>query len=92
MKQLLVFFLLFSSLLFADNNMQQNKKELTKEERAKKNLEDQVKREEKYAREQKFYSAKNYDFKGAEVDEETVNAIPDKPNTNEDFDMDSTYD
>lgn len=55
-------------------------------------IEKQVKKEQKYSVEQKFYGADEYDFKGAEVDEKSLEDIPDMPTYNDDFDMDNVYD
>ena len=49
-----------------------------------------MEREKKYAKEQTFYNSNNYDFKGAEVEEESLKNI--KAIEVEDFDMDSVYD
>jgi len=79
--RLLALMILFSVVLFgAENN------------ETKKNIQEQMKKEQKYAEEQKFYRADEYDFKGAEVNEESLKNIPDQPEYNDDFDMDHTYD
>ena len=86
MKYIFTFLVLLSSILIASNINND------KENREKKHIKEQIKKEQKYAKEQTFYNAKNYDFKSVEVDENSVKAIPDKPNINEGFDMDSVYD
>jgi sortase (surface protein transpeptidase) len=55
-----------------------------------KQLAKQMQREKKYAEEQVFYTEKNYDFKGAEVSEETLKHI--EVIEVEEFDMDDVYD
>jgi len=49
-----------------------------------------MKREEKYAKEQKFYNAEDYDFSGAEVNPESVKNTPNLKM--DDLDMDDVYD
>jgi len=82
MKYLLGVFILLSSVLVA--------KEVSKEELAKQNLEEAMKKEQKYAKEQKFYMMENYDFSGAEVNPESVKKL--KEIEVDDLDMDSVYD
>jgi len=55
-----------------------------------KSVEEQMKKEQKYAKEQTFYNEDNYDFKGAEVNPESVKMI--KPLEVNDLDMDDVYD
>jgi len=62
----------------------------TKEDVLKKQVEEQMKREEKYAKEQIFYQGADYDLKSREINEESlekINAI--EPDF--DFDMDDVY-
>jgi hypothetical protein len=49
-----------------------------------------MKREEKYAKEQKFYNEKNYDFKSAEVNPDSLKDLPELEVN--DMDMDDVYD
>ncbi len=59
--------------------------------RAEKQLKKEMENEKKYAKEQTFYSAENYDFKGAEVNKDSLDSVPElEPQY--DFDMDSVYD
>ncbi len=88
MKKTLIAIIIIGLSTFAlATNTQQ---ELDKKERIKKHLELDIEKEKKYAREQTFYNYNNYDFKGSEVNEATVDT------TNEievdDLDMDSVYD
>jgi hypothetical protein len=58
---------------------------LTKEQ-----IEKQLQKERKFAQEQKFYNADEYDFSGAEVNPESLKHI--KPIEVDDMDMDDVYD
>ena len=87
MKIILAFLIMFSSMLQADA---QTKKEKEKKDRAQKHVEAQMKKEQKYSREQIFYQAHNYDFKGAEVNPDSIDSVPEIPV--DDFDMDNVYD
>lgn len=86
MKTFLILFIIFNIFVFAaDQNTTMKKNTIDK------HLVKQMEKEKKYAKEQKFYSEKNYDFKGAEVDEKSLDSIPViKPEN--DFNMDSVYD
>jgi len=61
-----------------------------KDKIAQESLKQQMKKEQKYAKEQTFYTEDNYDFKGAEVNPESVKMI--KPLEVNDLDMDDVYD
>lgn len=88
MKYFLIFMVMISSLLVAADN---SKSEKEKKSRAEKQLKKEMENEKKYAKEQIFYSEKNYDFKGAEVNKESLDSVPElEPQY--DFNMDSTYD
>ncbi len=70
---------------YSDNNA------TTKEARSKKQIQEQIEREEKYAREQTFYTGEEYDLSASEVDPGSLKSIPEiKPDY--DFDMDDVYD
>lgn len=86
MKYLLILQLMVGSYLLANQT--------TKNEnnRTQKHIKEQMEKEKKYAKEQRFYSGKNYNLKDSEVNMESVKNLPDVPNTNEDFDMDDAYD
>ena len=65
--------------------------ESAKAKRAKQQIEEQMKREEKYAKEQTFYQGKNFDLSELEVDPKSLDAIPDiEPDYS--FNMDDVYD
>jgi len=62
-----------------------------KAKRAEKQIQEQMKREEKYAKEQAFYQGKNYDLSSSEVDPKSLDAIPViEPDYS--FNMDDVYD
>ncbi len=88
MKIFLTFMIIFNSLLMAADSAKSNKESKA---RAEKQLKKEMENEKKYAKEQTFYSEKNYDFKGAEVNKDSLDSVPElEPQY--DFDMDSVYD
>jgi DNA primase large subunit len=91
MKKIGVFLFIFG-LLFAQENNVTTKAEIKKEEvnLTKKNLEEQMKREAKYAKEKTFYQGKDYNLSERKIDPETISKIPTiKPE--DDFNMDDVY-
>ena len=88
MKYFLIFVIIFNSLLMAESNAKSDKE---RKSRIEKQIKKEMETEKKYAKEQTFYSAENYDFKGAEVNEDSLDSVPNlEPQY--DFDMDSVYD
>ncbi len=93
MKKVLILTLLFSSLLFSENNETNNTKnensstKLTKEQRIEINLQKQIAKEKMFGKEQSFYHGKDYDLKSSEVDEASLDSIPNIEPDYE-FDMD----
>ena len=87
MKVILVILMMLSTLALASTD---KKEENSRDARVKKQLEEQMKKEQKYSREQTFYNADNYDFKSFEVNSDSVDSVPEIPV--DDFDMDSVYD
>jgi hypothetical protein len=83
MKNLLLFVLVLNTVAFASESHGNNK---IIDEHVKKQME----KEKKFAREQSFYQAKDYDFSGAEVNPESLKSLPDLED--DDFNMDSVYD
>jgi len=78
MKNILISALLLSStMLIASSETDENVKR-------------QMEKEKKYAKEQKFYQGKDYDFKGAEVDEKSLKHVP-KIEPDYDFDITDVY-
>jgi len=87
MKKIFIFMLIVNSLLLASNQVDNQK---AKKKLLEKHLKMEMEKEKKYSKEQTFYNEKNYDFKGAEVDPDTVKSI--HGIEVDDFDMDSVYD
>ena len=50
--------------------------ESTSADRTEKQVQEQMKREQKYAREQKFYQGSDYNLSAVEVDEKSLSSIP----------------
>ena len=84
MKNFMIFMILFNTFLIASNTQKEQKT------RAEKQLEIEMEKEKKYAKEQTFYKGYDYDLKGAEVNTESLDTVPDLPL--DDLDMDSVYD
>ena len=101
MKKLLISLLVTASCsvtLYAENNNSiETQESISKgdssirKERIAKQLEKQMKREEKFAREQQFYKGKNHDLSYAEVNKESIDSVP-LIEPEYDFDMDDVYD
>ena len=88
MKYFLILVIIFNSLLMASDSAKSDKE---RKARVEKQLKKEIENEKKYAKEQTFYSEKNYDFKGAEVNKDSLDSVPElEPQY--DFDMDSVYD
>ena len=79
----LLFILITVSIGIASEN--ENNSSI-KQQRLQKALKKAMQKEKKYAKEQKFYNADEYDFKGAEIDPASLNDIetiePDYDQTN----------
>ncbi len=84
MIKIILLSLLFTSAVFASSAVDNKKLRLQKQ------VEMQKAKEAKYAKEQKFYFQDNYDFKGAQVNPESVKSL--KEIEVDDLDMDSVYD
>ena len=86
------FFIILTVMLSLSLSAQSlSKDEIAKKERAAKQLKIEMEKEKKYSKEQQFYQSKNYDFKGAEVNQDSVDSVPDIE-LQDDFDMDTVYD
>jgi sortase (surface protein transpeptidase) len=81
MKKLLLLLLVATPFLMAQN---------TAATTSQKQLQKQMEKEKKYAKEGKFYQAKDYDFKSMQVDPESLKSI--KSIETDDMDMDDVYD
>ena len=98
MKKLLLLLLFIgmgSTILNAETNstkkVEDNKTKIKKEDDlTKKQIQEQMKREEKYAKEQRFYQGDEYDLSEAEVNKKSLSTIP-AIEPDFDFNMDDTY-
>jgi len=84
MKKILILALILNSLLFAAKSSESDKKS-----RTEKQIQIEMEKEKKYSKEQTFYMKKDYDLKGAEVNKDSLDSIPDLEI--DDFDMDDVY-
>ena len=64
---------------------------MTRAEKSKKHIEEQIAREKKFAKEQKFYQDKDYNLSSHEVDLDSLKSIP-VIEPEYDFSMDHVYD
>lgn len=76
----------FCLVLSLASNTSANKKKILIE----KQIKIEIEKEKKYSREQAFYTYDYYDFKGAEVNVDSLDSIPELEM--DDLDMDSVYD
>ena len=89
MRYIFIVLLLLSTSIMA----QDTKLTIKEQEALKKALQD----EQKFAEEQRFYNASEYDFDGAKVNDKAVNSLyegnigAEVDAANEDFDMDDVY-
>ncbi len=83
MKKILIFIMIISSTIIESTNN-------SKDDRTSKQIEIEMAKEQKYAKEQTFYNEANYDFKGSEVHPDTVKRL--KEIEVDELDMDSVYD
>jgi len=72
LKKLLLLAIIAVSYVSAEKKQESN---ATQQERIQKALKKAMEKEKKYAKEQKFYNADEYDFKSVEVDPDTLNDI-----------------
>ncbi len=86
MKKILIFVLLLSSFAYASDKASEKQRD----KRAKEQLKIEMEKEKKYSREQTFYNENNYDFKGAEVNPDSLHSI--EAIEVDDFNIDSVYD
>lgn len=87
MTKILMLFIVSSALLFAASSDKKNDRKNRVEKQIKKEME----KEKKYSKEKTFYQAKDYDFKSAEVNPDSLDSVP-NIELQDDFDMDSVYD
>jgi len=91
---------LSTTLIMADNNKTDETKQIdnnktieinsTKEDELKKQVKEQMKREEKYAKEQVFYQGDDYDLSSSEVNLNSLDKLK-SIEPDYDFDMDDVY-
>lgn len=61
-----------------------------KKNRIEQQIQKEIEKEKKYSKEQTFYQTKDYDLKGAEINEDSLSTLPELEE--DDFDMDAVYD
>lgn len=86
MIKFFIFFIISNSLLFAIDDTNSS----LKDDRVKKQIEAEIQKEKKYAKEQTFYQGANYNLKDAEVNQDSLSDVPILEL--DDLDMDSVYD
>ena len=82
MKKILIFIIIGGSMLLADSNdtnRSQDKIKINTE------IEKQMEKEKKYAKEKTFYQGEDYDLKSYEIDPDS---LPDVPSLEPDYDFD----
>ena len=84
MRKILIFTIIFNSLLLASDNGSNNNK---RENRVEKQIQIEIEKEKKYSKEQTFYQIKNYDLKSAEVNLDSLLTLPDIEEDDSDTDM-----
>ena len=82
MKKILIFILIGGALLLADSNDTNRSQEKNK---INTEIEKQMEKEKKYAKEKAFYQGKDYDLKSYEIDPDS---LPDVPSLEPDYDFD----
>ncbi len=87
MKYILLCVLAVTALLSSSTQQKQDESKA----RAEKQLQIEMEKEKKYSKEQTFYQSHSYDFKGAEVNPDSLDSLP-SIEVQDDFDMDSVYD
>jgi uncharacterized membrane protein len=87
MKKILIVVAMLSSILLSAETENNN---TTKEDRVKKQIEAEIQKEKRYAKEQTFYKGANYNLKGSEVNPDSLSSVPILEL--DDLDMDSVYD
>ena len=82
MKEVLIFIVIGSSILLADSNDTNHSQ---KKSKINAEIEKQIEKEKKYAKEKTFYQGKDYDLKSHQLD---PNRLPDVPSLEPDYDFD----
>ena len=85
MRKIFLLVLLVASFVvasYAENNeslkatKSTENNESTSADRTEKQVQEQMKREQKYAKEQKFYQGSDYNLSAVEVDEKSLSSVP----------------
>ena len=82
MKQIIILILILNTLLWSADD--------DRKSRIDKQIEIEMEKEKRHAKEQIFYNQDNYDFKGAEVNKDSLDSVPHIEV--DDFNIDSVYD
>ncbi len=82
MKKILIIIAIGGSILLADSNDTNRSQEKNK---INAEIEKQMEKEKKYAKEKAFYQGKDYDLKSYEIDPDS---LPDVPSLEPDYDFD----
>ena len=82
MKKILIIITIAGSILFADSNDTNRSQDKTK---INAEIEKQMEKEKKYAKEKAFYQGDDYDLKSYEIDPDS---LPDVPSLEPDYDFD----
>lgn len=88
MKNVVISTLILGSLLVASST---NKSDTEKKFRAAKQLKIEMEKEKQHAQTGTFHQSSSYDFKGAQVNPDSLDSVPELQ-PQDDFDMDSVYD
>lgn len=87
MKKILTLILILNTLLWSADD---KKNDDHRKSRIDKQIEIEMEKEKKHSIEQTFYNQDNYDFKGAEVNKDSLDSVPHIEV--DDFNIDSVYD
>lgn len=87
MKKIMILAIVLNSFLWASGSDESDEE---KKKRTERQIQIEMEREKKFSREQTFYQGKDYDLKGAEVNEDTVESLTEIPVDN--LDMNDVYD
>jgi hypothetical protein len=90
-KTLILATTLMVGVLCADSNLTESNLSVSKAKKEAQQLAEQIKKEEKFAKEQRFYQGEEYDLSSYEVDKSSLDSIP-LIEPDYDFDMDDVYD
>ena len=86
---ILIVLIVVTAINAQDNNSTENNIS-KKEDIIKKQVEEQIKREEKYAKEQRFYQGSDYNLSASEINKKSLDSIK-SIEPDYDFNMDDAY-